>query len=155
MHVVTACASRHVPLCRNADLETILATDLNQLGQVPKLQALAISALRARLLRELEGLITTQQASGGKSITSAYNKAKQVWPWGTAAPTAHSAGPSAWASLRRAIPMHHAANAWPRRAGLTWFGYDVVAQHPGCRERRRTWLLLLMQPPLTVTLVAL
>lgn len=64
--------------CRNADLETILATDLNQLGQVPKLQALAISALRSRLLLELEGLITTQQASGGKSITSAYNKAKQV-----------------------------------------------------------------------------
>lgn len=65
-------------VCRNADLETILATDLNQLGQVPKLQALAISALRSRLLLELEGLITTQQASGGKSITSAYNKAKQV-----------------------------------------------------------------------------
>jgi hypothetical protein len=50
--------------CRNADLETILATDLSQLGQVPKLQALALSALRAKLSVELESLLRTLQPRG-------------------------------------------------------------------------------------------
>ena len=50
--------------CRNADLETILATDLNQLGQVPKLQTLAMSVLRARLLAELEALLAALSKGG-------------------------------------------------------------------------------------------
>lgn len=46
--------------CRNADLEVVLATDLTQLGQVPKLQALSISALRLHLLKELEMVVSQQ-----------------------------------------------------------------------------------------------
>lgn len=42
---------------RNANLEQILATDLAQLGQVPKLQALAMAVLRGRLARELDALV--------------------------------------------------------------------------------------------------
>jgi hypothetical protein len=53
---------------RNADLETILATDLNQLGQVPKLQTLAMAALRTRLLADLDALLSTfSKVDGGKS----------------------------------------------------------------------------------------
>lgn len=44
----------------NADLEVVLATDLAQLGQVPKLQALSISALRLHLLKELEMVVSKQ-----------------------------------------------------------------------------------------------
>ena len=43
--------------CRSADLETILATDLSQLGQVPKLQTLALASLRARLRIDLDNLL--------------------------------------------------------------------------------------------------
>jgi hypothetical protein len=51
-------------MCRNVDLETILATDLSQLGQVPKLQALALSALRGHLLTKLERLLAVLQPAG-------------------------------------------------------------------------------------------
>jgi hypothetical protein len=66
-------------LCSSADLEAILATDLSQLGQVPKLQALALSTLRTRLLKELEEVIT--QISCTRACYFANNdesKAKQV-----------------------------------------------------------------------------
>jgi hypothetical protein len=64
--------------CRNADLEVILATDLNQLGQVPKLQALAISALRSRLLAELEALIASLALQSCSCGSCNGDKAKQV-----------------------------------------------------------------------------
>lgn len=67
-------------ICRSADLEVILATDLNQLGQVPKLQALAISMLRTRLLKELEAVIAQQSltACTCTGVSRAEGKAKQV-----------------------------------------------------------------------------
>jgi hypothetical protein len=63
-HNLNGCGQVCMPACRDADLETILATDLSQLGQVPKLQALAISALRSKLLIELEQLLRTIQVRG-------------------------------------------------------------------------------------------
>lgn len=64
--------------CRSADLEVVLATDLNQLGQVSKLQALAISTLRTRLLKELESVITQLSLTGCSCVSVADDKTKQA-----------------------------------------------------------------------------
>jgi hypothetical protein len=54
-----------------------LATDLNQLGQVPKLQALAMAVLRSRLIVELDGLaVATEKVLKGKG-TGTYDTLSQ------------------------------------------------------------------------------
>jgi uncharacterized membrane protein len=61
-------------------LEVILATDLIQLGQVPKLRALAVNMLRTCLLSKLEAVITRQSLSACTctGATCAEDKLKQV-----------------------------------------------------------------------------